>query len=383
MRVQSVHQASFGVVQPRARVEYLRGLEATGQTSISYADLLGTQYSVAATTQNTNSMVLGLGSEFLLSDTLRFTLDYQRLRSPGRENYQSINFRLTKDLKGKNDLEELLAESYSSSIERPSGLVVAAGFAYDDNVSRASEVLDKLSDTIYSLMINKAKTIELGEYTRLTVSGFLDVEKFRTYAGLGRFSGGMQGEYKYRSSGEFGTPTWGIFARYSADEYESRLRDGSRTSVGVTLRKPLTDRINLYTALSENRRIGRSAVFNTYDVSGRMNLDYALARGQTLYLTGEYRKGDIVSTGRSSLAILDVAEVFVRDDVFNNAFFAYRMKGISTLWTLGYNYSFGPKDSVDLSWRRVTSSPEKAPTFSAAPIRYIDNQYSVSYLMAF
>jgi uncharacterized protein YhjY with autotransporter beta-barrel domain len=383
MRVQSVHQADFGVVQPRARVEYLRGLEATGQTAISYADLLGTQYQIAATTQNTNSLVLGLGSEFLLSDTLRFTLDYQRLRSPGRENYQSFNFRLTKDLQGKNDLEALLTESYSSSVERPSGLVVAAGFAYDDNVTRASEILDMLSDSINSLMVNKTKTIELSEYTRLTVSGFLDIEKFHTYAGLGHFSGGAQGEYKYRSSGEFGTPTYGIFVRYTADEYESRLRDGSRTSVGVTLRKPVTDRINLYTALSENRRIGRSAVFNTYDVSGRANIDYALARGHTLYLTGEYRKGDIVSTGRSSLAILDVAEVFVRDDVFDSSFFDYRMKGQTTLWTLGYNLSFGPKDSVDLAWRRVESKPNKSPGFAAPPMRYIDNQYSITYLMAF
>lgn len=384
MRAQSVHQASFGVVQPSARIEYQRGIETSGQTSIAYADLLGTQYTVAATSQNTNSFVLGLGSEFLLSDTLRFAFDYQRLRSGGRENYQSFNFRLTKDLKGKNDLESLLLESYSSSVNRPTGLVVAAGFAYDDNVSRASAALDKLSDSIYSFTLNKAKSFETSEYTKLTVSGFLDIEKFRTYAGLGHVSAGMQGEYKYRTSGEFGAPTFGVFGRYSADEYESRLRDGSRRSFGVTLRKPLTDRVNLFTSVAENVRKGKSAVFNTYDVSGRANFDYALAQGQTLYLTGEYRKGDIVSSGRSSLAILDISTVFVRDDVFDSPwFYDYRMKGQTVLWTLGYNFSFGNKDSVDLSWRRVESKPDKTPAFAAPSIRYIDNQYSITYLMAF
>ena len=384
MRAQSVHQTGFGVVQPNARIEYQRGFETTGQTSIAYADLLGTQYTVASTSQNTDSFVLGLGSEFLLSDTLRFGLDYQRLRSGGRENYQSINFRLTKDLKGKNDLESLLLESYSASVKRPTGLVVAAGFAYDDNVSRASAMLDQLSDTIYSLTVNKTKSFEMSEYTKLTVNGFLDIEKYRIYTGLGHVSAGMQGEYKYRSSGEFGTPTFGIFGRYTVDEYESRLRDGSRRSAGVTLRKPLTDRINLFGALAENVRTGKSAVFNTYDVSGRANLDYALAAGKTIYLTGEYRKGDVISSGRSSLAMLNISTVLVRDDVFNSPwFYAYRMKGQTTLWTLGYNLSLGAKDSMDFSWRRVESKPDKTPGFAAPAIRYIDNYYSISYLMAF
>lgn len=384
MRAQSVHKASFGLVQPSARLEYQHGIEHTGQTTVSYADLLGTRYSVAATTQNTNSMLLGLGSEFLLSDTLRFALDYQRLRSGGRENYQSFNFRLTKDLKGKNDFDELLLESYSSASRRPSGWMFTAGYAYDDNVSRASASRDQLSDSLYSLAVNKSSSFELTDNSRITLNGFLDIEKLRTYTGLGRFSVGMQGEYKYRSSGGFGTPTWGVFARYAADQYESELRDGSRSSVGVTLRKPLTDRVNLYTALAENRRSGKSAVFNTYDVSGRANFDYALAAGQTLYLSGEYRKGDIVSSGRSSLAILDISEVLVRDDVFTSSgFYDYRMKGHTILWTLGYNLSFGSKDSLDFSLRRVEATPDKSPSFAAPPLRYIDNQYSISYLMAF
>jgi len=60
-----------------------------------------------------------------MSDTLRLALDYQRLRSGGFENYQSVNFRLTKDLKGKNDLAALLEESYASSVNHSSGLTVA------------------------------------------------------------------------------------------------------------------------------------------------------------------------------------------------------------------------------------------------------------------
>ncbi len=384
LRAQSVHQASFGIVQPRARIEYQRGIENSGQTSIAYADLLGTQYTLAATTLNTNSIVAGLGSDFLLSDTLKLALDYQRLRSLGRENYQSINFRLTKELEGKNDFEALLTESYSSSISHPTGLMVAAGYAFEDNASRASEPSDKLSDIIYSLTVSKAKSIVMSPHTKLTLSGFLDMEKFHTYTGLGHISGGGQAEYLYRASGEFGSPTYGIFARFTADNYESTLRDGSRRSAGVTLRKPVTDRIHLFGALADNVRTGRSDVFNTHDVSVRTNLDYALAANKTIYLTGEYRKGDIISSGRPSLKILDIATVFVHDDAFDAlGFHAYRMKGKTSVLTLGYNLAFGAKDSIDLSYRWVHSVPDKTPSFPTTSTSYTDKQLSISYLMAF
>lgn len=382
MRAQSVHQTTFGVVQPHVRFEFQRAFETSGKTSVSYADLLGVQYAVAATSQNSNAVVLGLGSDFLLSDTLKLALEYQRLRSTGVDSYQSINFRLTKDIDGKNDLANLLEESYASTIGHPSGLVVAAGFAYDDNVSRASEILDKLSDTIYSGTISKAHSFAVSRHTKLTVSGFMDIEKFRNYAGLDHVSGGMQGEYMYRSEGDYGAPTFGIFLRYTGDEFASMLRDGSHGSAGLTLRKPLTDRINLFAAIADNVRRGKSDVFNTKDVSGRMNLDYALSSNETIYLTGEYRKGDIVSSGRPSVQIMDISTVLVQDDVFAG-FYDYRMKGTTALFTLGYNVSFGSRDSLDFSWRRVQTTSDKSPTIGSSALRYIVNQLSVSYMMAF
>jgi uncharacterized protein YhjY with autotransporter beta-barrel domain len=382
LRAQSQHQTDFGVVQPRVRFEYQHGIETNGQTSISYADLLDTQYMIAATTKNQNSMVLGLGSDFLPSDTLKLTFDYQRLRSGEIENYQSLNFRVTKSLYGKNDLQGLLMESYASSINAPTGLVVAAGFAYDDNVTRASNALDKLSDSIYSLTLSKAKTFNLTKHTRLSVSGFMDVEKFKNYAGLGHVSAGAQADYKFRFSGDFGSPTFGVFARLTADQYESTLRDGSRSSVGLNLSTPLTDRINLFSALASNSRKGKSDVFNIKDISARANLDYELTGNQTLFLTGEYRKGDIVSTGHSNLAAFDITTVYWSDDVFSGMT-DYRTKGHTSILTFGYNFALGAKDSIDVTWRHISTLTDKKPAFLSAPLRYDVNQLSFSYLMAF
>jgi hypothetical protein len=351
---------------------------------VAYADVLGTQYGVAGTTQKTNSLVLGIGSDFILSDSLKIAFDYERLNAPGVESYQAINFKLNKTLNGKNEFASLLEESYSSAITKPSGFMVSAGYAYDDNVTRASDSQDIKSDKIYSFSASKATTISISKLTQLKLSGFIDTEQFRIYSGLGHISGGGEGEFMYRISGSFGAPTFGIFARFTDDAYESTLRSGTRTSEGITLRQPLTDRINLFAAVSNNDRETNSAVFNTKDVSTRANLDYAISMGQTLYLTGELRKGDIVGSGQpTSLATWDTSIVAHLDDVFTAApYYDYRMKGRTSLLTLGYNYSLGTKDSMDISWRGVRSTQDNTSDNGSSK-SYSDNQYSIAYLMVF
>jgi uncharacterized protein YhjY with autotransporter beta-barrel domain len=383
LRAQSAHQTDFGLVQPHARVEYQHSIQAVGDTSVAYADVLGTQYGIAGTIQKINGLVFGVGSDFLFSDSLKVSLDYERMNAPGTESYESINFKLNKTLNGKNEFESLLEESYTSSVTKPTGFMVSAGYSYDSNVTRASDPQDVRSDTIYSVSASKAMTFTTSKFTRLKLICFIDSEEFRTYTGLGHISGGGEGEFMYRTSGDFGAPTFGIFARFTDDAYESTLRDGTRTSAGVTLRQPLSDRISMFAAIANNDRETNTEVFNTKDVSARMNFDYAIDMGQTLYLTGEYRKGDIVSTGQPSLLVVDMSTVFIRDDVFTaTPFYDYRMKGRTVLVTLGYNLSLGTKDSLDFSWRGVRSTPDYTPAY-ATPVSYTDNQYSISYLMVF
>jgi uncharacterized protein YhjY with autotransporter beta-barrel domain/mono/diheme cytochrome c family protein len=383
LRAQSAHQTDFGLIQPHARIELQRSIESVGDTSVSYADLLGTQYGITGSTQSTNALVLGIGSDFLFGSTLKIALNYERFNSPGTQSYQAINFRLNKTLDGKNEFDALMDKSYTATITKPAGLMMSASLAYDSNVTRASDTLDIKSDTIYGVSASKALSFTVSKFTRLKLSGFIDTEQFRTYSGLGHISGGGEGEFMYRTSADFDASTFGIFARFTDDAYESTLRNGTRTSAGLTLRKPLTDRISFFAAVAGNERRANTEVFNTKDASARANFDYAISMGQTFYLTGEYRKGDIVSTGQPSLKVVDMSTVFVKDDVFTaTPHYDYRMKGRTALLTLGYNYSLGSKDSMDISWRGVRSSPDFTPDY-ATPASYLDNQYSIAYLMVF
>ena len=150
------------------------------------------------------------------------------------------------------------------------------------------------------------------------------------------------------------------------------------------MRKPWTDRINTFAALSHIQKNAKDEVFDTKELSLRGNIDYNLSSTSTLYLTGEYRHGDILSTGAPSLENLDGSSARARDDVFvRQNFVTYRFEGDTVLATLGYNLSLGPTDGLDFSWRRVESTPSSVPEYVAHKKSYVDNQYSIVYLVRF
>ena len=259
-----------------------------------------------------------------------------------------------------------------------------AGYSMDDNVTRAKSGPDKLSDDSYSVNVSKTVVNPLSEQSRLLLTGTLGGEKFHTFNGLSHALASGEAEYQYRESSDFDAPSFGVFGKLTGESYETRLRDGYRLSAGISIRQALTDRINIFGALSRNWRNATSSVFSTRDNSLRANIDYALKDDQTLYFGAEYRRGDIVSTGRASLENVSIAKVFAQDDAYpGGQFFSYRFGGSTLLTTLGYNLSLGNHDSVDFSWRRVRSTPGLRPSFVTSPRNYIDNQLSAVYLMRF
>lgn len=259
-----------------------------------------------------------------------------------------------------------------------------AGFMYDDNVTRAKEPVDKLGDRSYSTNLSGVMFLPLTSYTRGLITLTLGGEKFSTYTGLNRFTASAQGELQYRSSAEFSTPTFAAFIKTFSERYESILRSGSRYSAGMSVRQPVTDRINFFAAVARNQRYAKSAVFNIMDNSARFNLDYGLSSRGTVYLGAEYRSGDTVSTAQPTLENIDIADVFAQDDAYpSGLLYSYRFKGNTLISTLGYNHGLSSRHSLDFSWRMIESKANERPSFAVSPSSYIVNQYSLVYLMSF
>jgi hypothetical protein len=281
------------------------------------------------------------------------------------------------------DQDELL----QSGSNRPflDSVNIELGYSYDDNVTLGRTGDEILWDQSLALGASASRAFRIGDKTRLVVRGLLNGEKFNRYNGLSNLSGGLEAEIQYRQSGAFDAITYAAFARGWLDNFASHLRDGSHYSLGVSARGALTDRIALFAELAHNERHAQSEVWNVLDHSALLNLDYSVGESGTLYLTGQYRRGDVVSDGHATLVNVSLAKVFVLDDAFpNEQWFAYRSDARTWISTVGYNLPLGHQASLDISWRRVHSTPTAHLNFDVeGSLRYVGNQYSIVFLKQF
>jgi hypothetical protein len=264
------------------------------------------------------------------------------------------------------------------------GVGLEVSFTSDDNVNRGAEG-DTLSDRVLGVRLSASAAVPISTRTRAVIQGFAGAERFGTYTGLSRNSIGAQGDFKYRASGDFGAATWGAFVRTAADFYESDLRDGYRHAFGVSVVKPVTDRVQVFGALAGNITDGSSTVFDTKNVSLRGNADWSFTRWDVAYLGLEYRQGDIVSSMQPTLATAGISPNII-DDAFQDGRVAYRFKARVWIATLGYNHAFGAGHSVDIAWRRAQATaldPSSGSSYSASDLRYVVNQFSLAYLARF
>lgn len=381
LRAESAHETSFGWAQPRLRLEFRHDFKRDGQASLAYADLpAGPLYSIPAASERRNALVLGLGSDFILRGGTRLGIDYQVQRQSGIERGQSIRVWLAQDLDGRRTAPQIVSSRLFTDPVR-----VEAGITWDDNVNRAREAGEKLTDRLYSLNVGTGWPLSLGEHARLVLSGFVNGDKLGRYSRLDRFGAGGQAEVQYRSSGEFAAPTFGLLGRIVLDDYAGQLRSGQRYAIGLSYRQSLTDRIDLFGALTGNRRNAENAVFDGRDTSLRFNLDYALGAGSAWYLGGEYRRGDAVSSMPASPGYATIAKAETPDDAYGFArLTAYRFEAKTTLWTIGLNWALGPRDAIDVSMRRAQSKAvQSLPAIYGGSNTYTTHQLAAAYLMRF
>jgi len=269
---------------------------------------------------------------------------------------------------------------------------VEASLTADDNVTRAGGS-DALRDTIIGVRASKGLLLPLSTRTRAVVQGFVGGEKFQKYSGLSHNFFGGQLDYQYRSSGQFGAAIYSAFVRTQAEYFQSDLRDGYRHAYGVTVLKPLTDRVTFLGALQQNITDGKSNVFDTQNTALRANFDWSLSTWNTVYATAEYRKGEFVSTAcracdpnKTAGLVNTAAPNVIQDDAFTDTIRdAYRLKANVIVATLGYNHAFGSGQSLDLSWRRAQSALAQTAIAPAtkSDFAYTVNQYSLAYLVRF
>lgn len=245
---------------------------------------------------------------------------------------------------------------------------IEIAYTYDDNITRAQRDSDILDDRFLSLQAGTSYLQWLNQNNRIIYRGFARGEFYDEYEKLSNATVGVNATYQYRASGAFTSPTYGAFVKAAINEYgKSELRDSDLLSVGVSFRKPFTDRV-VYTAmLSYNVRDSDSTVWDTKEASLLQNVDYSLAERWTVYLTYNLLHGDAVSSLNTSNygalplvnALVDVAKAINTDDAFGSGnWVAYRLRGTTHVVTFGTNFSISENHSLDTSVRYANSSAD-------------------------
>ncbi len=374
LRLEATQSFDYGVARPHATIEYEHEFDGNQSLNLNYASFAGTSYSITPSVLDRNTLAVGFGADYLMRHGLSVGWDYQVLHASGMENSQTIRFKVSQDL-DQNFVLPLVSLNPLVNVRGD------LGYTYDDNVTRS---VDKLADQSWSLGLSRVFATQLNDNTRISLEPSLGFEKFETYVGLSHADAGLKAELQYRESGDFSSPIYSIFTKLSGSNYETTLRDGERLQLGLSGYLPVTDRINAFAAVGVDGRHASSAVFNGTSAFVRLNLDYALSATGTLYAGGEFRAGDLVSSGFESLDNLDAAKIYVVDDAFpHSGRIAYRFTGQTGIGTLGYNFGLSSTSSVDLSYRIILATPNYQPEYDSPTIRYVDHQLGLVYLVRF
>ena len=149
-----LNPTSYGWAAPRARVEYRREFQGERDASIAYADVLsGPRFVINSGALARNSLVAGIGADFIRRGGLKIGFDYQLQHNFSRDSVQGVRLNFSQDL---DALGSPFAERGFFTIpKKPEGIQFDAGYAFDRNVSRSKAEADKRYDRISSVNIGK------------------------------------------------------------------------------------------------------------------------------------------------------------------------------------------------------------------------------------
>jgi uncharacterized protein YhjY with autotransporter beta-barrel domain len=375
LRIESAHQANFGWILPQFRIEWSQENDDDRQSIITYANqTAGSSYTINSAGQNNDSLMVGIGSDFIYNNGLKLSAKYQVFNNSASESDQTVGLSLSKILDNKPFFPQ-----FSSSTPLTTPIQVVAAVTHNDNLNRESSSIRQLSDQIYTLKLDSRKAFPVSKHTRLIVRGYLSTEQLKQYYGLDKVTLGAKAEYQYRPSSEFDATTFALFFDLAHENYNSALRSNDNNTIGLSMRQVLTEKISLFGALQQVDHSADNVVFDSSYNALKIFADYSLGRNGTLYLGVQHRKGDLVSSTSDPVYYNQVQLASVADDAFpNQSLTAVRFDAKTSIWTLGYSRPLGARDSIDLSMIKVNSKAS-----NSSDISYNTSQYSLAYIMRF
>lgn len=266
------------------------------------------------------------------------------------------------------------AHAYAGSVDQ-----LGVDLRVNDNLTRAELGYDIKSDT--ALAVSAAGTAwRLPGASDIALNFTLAGAAYRRYHGLDSLDAGL--DLTYRRKFGLGPHVPQLHLTGSATRLEQRdaARDGWLYGAEIGLAKRLSYRSSLRMDFRLERRradtVGErllpwlaADVFDLRSRSLGFGADHAVHSGYVL--SGGYRAhdGDIVSSTLRNLPIFLASDAIAADPAFGADVFAYKMKAMTHVASLGISRIIGPQASFTVGYERAYSRTRNGIEYSSNLIR--------------
>jgi hypothetical protein len=264
-----------------------------------------------------------------------------------------------------------------------------AEYVYDSNASRGLYDADRKADSILSLEGSLAGSTPLGSRGGLVYRAAARYDDFSTFGDLSNVALAGRVAYRVQPGTEFSSPFLEIAGNAVwLSHADSKLRDGSITSLEASIGSHLTDRVRLAGGISVDQRNGgdpgRPGEVAIYDMDyARVwtTLDYRFGVKNTLYgrimhVTGDHVFNSVTVGGLSGAWATDPALAKELGGTVNS----YRVDASTFTYDLGVNIPLAGNRALDFFVSSYNSKIDEGP--------YVGSKYSgyilrASYLYRF
>ncbi len=227
----------------------------------------------------------------------------------------------------------------------------SAGIGYDGNVANAEHGGQIPATGLGSMSLGLQYSHPITSDSQFVLRGTLAGDQYFHYVGLSDATATALARVLYRPDSGFYAPLFSLWGSADQSRFGSRMRDSADYRGGAFVREQLTTEISLRVGGVYSERHSKSSVFDLRGQTATLDMDWQLTSSLLAYFGYGYRYGVVFSTGVPTLQIIEAAKVIEPDDAFGGEAadeFAYRFEGHSQTGTLGFNYAFSPRLSIDL-----------------------------------
>lgn len=249
--------------------------------------------------------------------------------------------------------------------ETPVTIDLHAGITLDDNITRAARNRDIEGDTIIELGAIGSYSHALSSNSNLLFNADISLVQYQDFDRLSYNELGLEITYQVQFENNFNSPWYFVSARYATNSFDSTLRDGDYTELGMGMGKRLTDKVKLLAGI---KHFNSDAEDSLLDVSSNtlfINFDYLLDNTNTLYALFEINIGGIISTNTSHPSQLGSVS-WIDDDAYPglNSPWTYQLDATTSSLRIGDSITLGYKQSLDISAMYYNSSADYSFNYS-------------------